>query len=493
MDIREQIDAGLLDALPIPVAVFDRAARLVAFSPAYAAFSGLAPDFLSHRPSWSDLIARLHAGHRIPEVANLAAWRDEERHRLAGLTGAVEERQYLPDGTTYKRTASPLKSNSMAGGGFMLAYEDMTPRIAAERAANEAALVQRQTLDHLTEALAVFGADGRLKLANAAFQALWNWKGDRLADFLAASAGEWTIPQLLGRHAGSMRIVRDGILLDAHHLPLPDGAVLLRYTDVTVEARLQDALRARAETTEAANRMKSEFVVTLAHEARVPLTTINGFAEMLAGGYAGALTGRQADYANGIAATGQQLARLIDDILDLAGIEAGMTHLEPSSFDLHTALAGLIAAISNRARAQRLTLVFDCPPAIGRINGDERRIRQAVLHLLNNAVLYTPAGGTVTLSAKRARTHIEISVDDTGIGIARDDLPRVGQAFVRGAGAEAHGPGAGLGLALVRRFIEMHGGSVQISSQRNRGTTVTIHLPAILAPILTVEKPDEGR
>jgi signal transduction histidine kinase len=239
--------------------------------------------------------------------------------------------------------------------------------------------------------------------------------------------------------------------------------------------------------------MKSEFVVTLAHEARVPLTTINGFAEMLAGGYAGALTGRQADYANGIAATGRQLARLIDDVLDLAGIEAGMTHLEPSSFDLHTALAGLIAALSSRVRAQRLTLVFDCPPAIGRIDGDERRIRQAVLHLLNNAVLYTPAGGTVTLSAKRTRTHIEISVDDTGIGIARDDLPCIGQAFVRGTGAEAHGPGAGLGLALVRRFIEMHGGSVEISSQRNRGTTVTIHFPAILAPILTVEKPDEGR
>jgi signal transduction histidine kinase len=483
VDIREQIDAGLLDALPIPVAVFDRAARLIAFSPAYAAFSGLASDFLNLHPSWSELIARLHAGHRIPEVANLAAWRDEERHRLAGLTRAIEERQYLPDGTTYKRTASPLKDN-----GFVLVYEDMTPRIAAERAANEAALVQRQTIDHLADALAVFGPDGRLKLANVAFRARWRWEGSRLVDFLAATNSEWTVPRLLGRHAGSMRIERDGILLDAHHLPLPDGAVLLRYADVTAEARLQDALRARAETTEAADRMKSEFVATLAHEARVPLTTITGFAEMLAGGYAGALTGRQADYANGIAATAQQLARLIDDILDLASIDAGMTHLELSSFDLHTALAGLIAAVSDRARTRRLTLAFDCPPAIGRIDGDERRIRQAVLHLLNNAILYTPAGGTITLAAKRTRGDIQIAVGDTGIGIARDDLPRIREPFVRGAGADTYGPGAGLGLALVRRFAEMHGGTMDIASGRNRGTTVTIRLP-----ILAVEKVDEGR
>lgn len=488
MDIREQIDAGLLNALPIPVCVFDRAARLTAFSPAYAAFTGLAADFLSARPSWSDLIARLHANHRLPEVANLAAWRDEERHRLAALTRVAEDRQYLPDGSAYKRTASPLN-----GGGFVLAYEDMTPRIAAERAVNEAALVQRQTLDHLADALAVFGADGRLKLANAAFRALWAWQGYKLGDFLAASQSDWTVPQLLARRAGSARIEHGEALFDAHHLPLPDGAVLLRYADVTIEVRLQDALRARAETTEAADRMKSEFVATVAHEARVPLTTIAGFAEMLAGGYAGALTGRQADYANGIAATSQQLARLLDDILDLAGIEAGMTQLDPSSFDLHAALAGLVTAIADRARSRRLTLAFDCPPGIGAIEGDERRIRQAVLHLLNNAILYTPAGGTITLAAKRARAGVEIAVDDTGIGIARDELGHVQDAFVRGDGADAHGPGAGLGLTLVRRFIEMHGGDVQISSQRHRGTTVTIRLPKTMAPILAVEKPDADR
>lgn len=487
MDIREQIGAGvrggLLAALPIPLAVFDRSARLVGFSPAYAALSGLETIYLASRPSWSDLIARLHADRRLPEVANLPVWRDEERHRLASLVRTVEERQYLPDGTVLKRTASPLPS-----GGFILAYEDLTPRLIAERAANEAAQIQRQTLDHLDDALAVFGADGRLKFANRAFKQLWSWDGDRIGDFLTVSNSAWTVAQLLSRIPGTAHVERHGTVLAAYHLPLPDGAVLLHYADVTPAKRLEEALRAQAETATAADRMKSEFVAILAHEARVPLTTIAGFAEMLAGGYAGPLAGRQADYADNIVTTAHQLARLIDDVLDLACIDAGMIQLDATSLDLHTALAGLVTNLAEQVRAKRLTLAFDCSPSIGRIDGDERRLRQAVLHLLNNAIAYTPAGGTVTLSAKRRRDAIEIVVDDTGMGIVRNELAHVTKPFVRGSGADVSGPGAGLGLTLVRRFVALHGGDLQLISQRNRGTTATIRLP--VSTSFSVEKSD---
>ncbi len=473
MDTLHNLDASILAALPTAACIFGASARLIGFNEPYAALFDLDPAFLSARPSWSDLVARLHAQQRLPEVVDLAAWRDHERHRLASLTRAVEERQYLPDGRTLKRTAAPLP-----GGGFLLAFEDMTPRIAAERSVNQAAQVQRQTLDHLGDALAVFGPDGKLKLANMAFNQLWAWPGERLGEFLEASGSDWTVAQLLGRTAGHSRLVREnGTIFDAHHLPLPDGAVLLRYVDVTVAMQLAGALRAHAETTVAADRMKSEFVATLAHQARVPLTNIAGFAEMLAGGYAGELTRRQNDYAQAIATSTHQLARMIDDILDLASIDAGMVSLESRPFDLHTALASLVSAVAERARAERLTLVFDCPPAIGQIHGDERRIRQTVLHLLNNAISYCGAGGTVTLAAKRTRSHIEISIDDTGAGIVRSDLARVQEPFARGTDADVHGPGAGLGLALVRRFVELHGGELQLTSQRNRGTTATILLP----------------
>jgi signal transduction histidine kinase len=134
-----------------------------------------------------------------------------------------------------------------------------------------------------------------------------------------------------------------------------------------------------------------------------------------------------------------------------------------------------------------LTVKFDCAPAIGAMEGDRRRIRQAMLHLLNNALQYTPAGGTITLAATRTKAAVEISVDDTGIGIARHELTHVQQPFARGMDADAYGPGAGLGLTLVRQIAKLHGGDVAISSLRHRGTTVTLRIP--LAAAFSMEKP----
>ena len=239
----------------------------------------------------------------------------------------------------------------------MLAFEDLSPRLAAERAANEAALVQRQTLDHLGDALAVFGADGRLAFANAAFSRMWRWDGQRLGDFLDISATPWSVARVLARDGETVRLARpDGTVLEAQHVPLPDGAALIRFTDVTAGARLGEALRERAEAMASASRMKSEFVATLAHEARQPLGAITGFAQLLAGGHVGELSRRQREYADSISASAQQLSRMVDDILDLASIEAGMSPLERRPFDVHAVLASLVAAVGERARGGRIAL-----------------------------------------------------------------------------------------------------------------------------------------
>lgn len=467
-------DLRLLAAVPVPLAVFDRTGRLMGCTLAYATLTGLDPDWLQRRPSWGELVGRLRAQRQLPEVADPAAWRDAERRRLTGLTQSVEETLHLPDGRTLKRTATPLGE-----GGFILAYEDITERLEAARAANEATLVQRQTLDHLDDALAVFGSDGRLRFANAAFQVRFD-DAPRLGDFLAAVALPWSVARALSRTIEHHRLtLPDGTLLDAHHVPLPDGATLLRFVDVTAGARLEDALRSAADASAEANRMKSEFVAILAEQAGQPLAAIQASAELLAGGHVGELTRRQGETAQSIAAAARRLNRLVSDVLDLAAIEAGIAPLAPAPFDLHDALATLTAAIAERARSARVKLAFDCPPAIGLYDGDQRRIRQAVLHLLSNAIAYTPAGGVVSLSAKRTSTGIDITVADTGVGIARADLPRVQEPFVRGTDAQADG--AGLGLTLVRRFVELHGGCVSVSSIRNRGTTVVLHLP-VAAP-----------
>ena len=470
MSTLDQIDLALLDALPNAVAAFDGEARLIGANQAYAVLMGLEPRYIASRPGWNDLTTRLRERRRLPEVTDPAAWRDSERRRLTQLDGLVEDRHYLTDGRTLRCSAAPLPR-----GGFVLSYEDLTPRLAAERALNEAAWAQHQTLDQLADALAVFGGDGQLKFANAAFDTLWEWHGSRLPDFLNHSRTPWLPSRVLSRETGEARMtLPDGRVLEAAHLPLPAEAALLRYTDVTHALRLAEAERARNEALGAADRMKSEFIAILAGEVRTPLTSVLGFAELLAGSHAGPLARRQQDYAEAIVKAGRGLARLIDDVLDLAQIDAGFAALERAPFDLHEALSRLTLALAERARAAKIALGFDCPPDIGMLDGDARRIRQAVLHLLNNALAHTGTGGRVTLTVRHKEGWVEIEVADTGSGIARSEIEHMQEPFARGEGAE----GAGLGLTVVRRFAEMHGGDVKISSARHRGVKALLRLPA---------------
>jgi signal transduction histidine kinase len=466
----DQIDLALLDALPNAVAVFDGEARLAGANQAYGTLMGLETRYIAGRPGWSDLTTRLRERRRLPEVPDPAVWRETERRRLVQLGGPVEDRLYLPDGRTLRCSAAPLPR-----GGFVLSYEDLTPRLDVERALNEAAWAQHQTLDQLADALAVFGGDGQLKFANAAFDTLWEWDGSRLADFLTHSRAPWPAARVLSRDAGEARMaLPDGRVLEAAHLPLPAEATLLRYTDVTHALRLAEAERARNDALAAADRMKSGFIATLAGEVRTPLTSVLGFAELLAGSHAGPLNRRQQDYAEAIVKAGRGLARLIDGVLDLAQIDAGFAALERAPFDIHDALTRLTLTVAERARAAKIALIFYCAPDIGVMDGDARRIRQAVLHLLNNALAHSGAGGRITLAARRKDGWIEIEVADTGSGIARTKIAQMLDPFVRGEGAE----GAGLGLSVVRRFVDMHGGDVKISSARHRGVKALLRLPA---------------
>lgn len=478
-------DDALIEALPIAVAVFGEDGRLHLSNKAYRSLFRLDPAWLDGHPSHSDILNRLREARRWPEINDFKSYRTSEAARLKGLEKPESDQLYLPDGTVLRRIAAPLKD------GFMLSFEDLSPRLEAERARNESTAVQRQTLDHIGVAIAVYGADGRQRLCNTAFQALWNLPDDEpaLGNFLDASraylaAGDdWPVKRgqlttrLLGRQAGLSRLTRnDGLVLDGAHIPLPDGAALLSYTDVTDGAGLEDALRGRAAAMQDANRMKSDFLATLSHQVRNPLTAITGFAEMLVGGYVGALNKRQAEYAAGIASQSDALAAMFDAVLDLAGMEAGLeSDMECETIDLHAALAEAFAMIRERARAKKITLNFDCSPDIGWLEADAKKLRHSISHLLGNALSHTAGGGQVSLAASQKQGWFEISVADTGAGMKRRDIARMRQPFERG---EATEPGAGLGLTLVDAFVRLQGGEMKITSAPSRGTRVTCRLPA---------------
>jgi signal transduction histidine kinase len=210
------------------------------------------------------------------------------------------------------------------------------------------------------------------------------------------------------------------------------------------------------------------------------LNAIIGFAEILANQYFGELNPRQLDYSRGILDSSHRLMSLINDILDLATIEAGYMTLETQEIDIHAMMSGVLALSRERARNKNLALNFDCPTDIGTLTGDERRLRQALFNLISNAINFTPGGGSVTLAARRTDGEIALAVIDTGVGVPQEDQARIFEKFERGSPL-ARQSGPGLGLSLVKSFIELHGGRVVLTSTPGTGTTVTCYLSAAAA------------
>jgi signal transduction histidine kinase len=352
--------------------------------------------------------------------------------------------------------------------------------------------VRRATLDHLFEGIAVYGSDGRLKLHNPAYLALWELSEDDVAgephigEILEKTraqldnSGDWdarkgrTISKITAQAPASGPVYRtDGSTLQEATVPLPDGNVLVTYLDVTDTARYERVLRERNEALETAGRLKSEFVANVSHELRTPLNAVIGFAEILTNQYFGDLNPRQLDYSRGILQSSQQLLELINDILDLATIEAGYMMLETGRIEVFAMLQAVLSLTRDRARSRDLELDLRCPPEIGVIEGDERRLKQALFNLISNAIKFTPPGGAIRLEAARDKDALSLTVADTGIGIPPADQARVFEKFERGVRQS----GAGLGLSLVKSLIELHGGTVVIESASGQGTRITCRLP----------------
>ncbi len=486
--------AQVLESIHAAVAIFGADKRLKFFNAGFAALWGLDEEWLAREPSFDEIMEQLRERRRLPEVADFRAYK---RERLALFTSLIEPQQelmHLPDDRTIRLSISPHPF-----GGLLFVYEDVTDRLAIERLYNMLSAVQRATLDHLFEGIAVFGSDGRLKLHNPAYRALWGLSEqdvagephiseivEKMRPYFAEN-GDWSAVAegIVGKvttHTLSSGPLyrRDGSVLQLVTVPLPDGNVLLTYLDVTDTARVEHALRERNEALETAARLKSEFLANVSYELRTPLNAVIGFAEILTHQYFGTLNPRQLDYARSILESANQLMVLIDDIIDLATIEAGYMVLESETVDIEKMLQSVLMLARERARNREIELRLKCPPDIGSAEADERRLKQALFNLITNAIRFTLPNGTITVEAAREGQDLLLSVADTGIGIPPAAQARVFGKFER---ASPHS-GAGLGLSLVKSLIELHGGTVSLDSEPGRGTRVTCRIPASRGSVL---------
>ena len=479
--------AEVLEGIGAAVAIYGADQRLKFFNTAFATLWGLEPEWLGAEPSFGDVLERLRERRRIPEHADFRAFKRERLQLFTSLIHRQQELMHLPDDRTLLVSISPHPF-----GGLTFIYENVSDRLALERSCNTLTQVRRATLDNLFEAVAVYGSDGRLKLHNPAYLKMWGLSHDDVAGephitevvdkmrVFLDDGGDWAamkrgIVAEVTAHAAASNLLHrsDGSMLQMATVPLPDGNVLLTYLDVSDTARVERALRERNEALETAGRLKGEFIANVSHDLRTPLNAVIGFAEILSNQYFGTLNPRQLDHSHSILESARLLLRLINDILDLATIEAGYMALETCTIDVSEMLECVLTLTRERARSRDLELDLRCPREIGVIEGDERRLKQALFNLISNAVKFTPPGGAIRLEAARREDALLLTVADTGIGIPPADQARVFEKFERGVRQS----GAGIGLSLVKSLIELHGGTVVIESASEEGTRITCRLP----------------
>ena len=493
-------NAEVLEAIRASVTIYGPDKKLIFFNSAFASMWGLAEDWLAAQPSFEDVLERLRQGRCLPETADFREFKCEQLRLFTSVIRPQQDLLHLPDGRTLLLSISPHPF-----GGLTFVYEDVSDRLALERSCNTSNKVRRATLDHLFEAIAVYGSDGRLKLHNPAYLALWELSQDDVAGephigeiiektrALLDDGGDWSarkersISKVITHALASGLVHRaDGSILQEATAPLPDGDVLLTYLDVTDTVRYERVLRERNEALETAGRLKSEFIANASHEVRTPLNAVIGFADILTNQYFGDLNPRQLEYSRGILQSSEKLLGLINDNFDLAMIEAGHLVLERRRFEVMKMLQTVLSLNRARASARQLEIELCCPPNIGTIEADERRLKQALFNLVSNAIKFTPPGGSIRLAAERCDGELLLTVADTELG-----TPLPGQAQMPiDLGTGTPRLGAGLGLSLVKSLFELHGGTVAIDVAAGRGTTIICRLPAAPSDFAGVAAPD---
>jgi signal transduction histidine kinase len=477
-----------LDQLPTAVAIFAANQRLTFYNAAYRALWGFPPEFLDQQPTDSAVLDRLRAARKLPEQADFRSWK-AQLHAAYRALESHEHQWHLPDGRTLRVITTPSPE-----GGVTYLFDDVTERLDLERRFDAMIRVQRETLDNLSEGVAVFGSDGRLRLYNPVFARMWHLAPSALAERphieaviaacrpLHGDEATWqalrgAVTGLEQREGMARRIERrDGSVVDCATVPLPDGATLVTFHDVTDTVNVERALRERNDALEAADNLKSDFVHHVSYELRSPLTNIIGFAQLLNEPATGALTDKQREYLGYITASSAALLAIINDILDLATIDAGAMTLNLAPVDIRATMEAAAEGVRDRLAEQDLKLDIRATAGIGSFTGDERRIRQILYNLLSNAIGFSPKGETITLAADRRSDAVRFSVTDRGSGIPAEIMDRVFDRFETHTSGSRH-RGTGLGLSIVRSFVELHGGTVTIDSAVGRGTTVTCVFP----------------
>ncbi|KAA6205425.1 MAG: PAS domain-containing protein [Candidatus Tokpelaia sp.] len=555
--------AETFDRLSTSVAIFDPAQKLEFFNSAFAALWPLENRFLESRPSHTLLLDRLREKGILNERPDWRQWKED----LFEAYRSLNPQHYiwnLPDGRTLRVVANPHPQ-----GGVTWLFDDLTEKLALQARYNTLIRMQGEVLDNLSEGVAVFGSDGRLRLANPAFAGLWHLPANlaiegthiekiksfcrqqqearsaeratgtrgqeagRGADRRAcgttgaerekagsaegeqgntaksainaakmpeqeqatANSGEDNtsnaVWQKLALYVTGFADKRDFVqgrtevhyadtagrrIFDYMSVPLPQGQTMLTFVDVTDSVNIARALHERNNALESADKLRNDFVQHVSYELRTPLTNIMGFTDLLLSSAFGGLTRQQSDYLQHIAGQSVLLFNLVNDILDLATVDAGIMELNIGAVSVAKVMDYAAERVKAGLEAKNIILDKYIAAGLTQFEADEARLRQIFVNLLDNAVQAAPENSHICFTAEKYKNYIAFSVTDEGPGIPPERLETIFKRFTSYA-YEGRKTGIGLGLSIVKSFVELHQGHVQAENGKDKGTRLICRFP----------------
>ncbi|WP_338465696.1 PAS-domain containing protein [Novosphingobium sp. ZN18A2] len=480
----------MLDTLSAGIAQFDDKRNLVFANQPFLRVFSIAPAWIADAPPFDRVLDRMRDGGRLPEVRDFPEWR-RERQGWFLATEPKEEAWHLKDGTHLRVVGQP-----MPDGGLLMIFEDRTEQLQLSSARDTLLRTRTATFDNLFESLAVFAPDGKLQIWNRRFAADWGLEDSfldthpradilltRISKTLVRPAQVGAIGQViraatLERKSRRGRVaLSDGRFLELAGVPLPDGNGLLTVLDITDSQKAEAALRERNEALLEADAVKTRFIANMSYEFRTPLTSIGGFAELLQSGMAGDLSDQAKEYVAAILSSVERLGGQIENVLDLSQSEAGTLPLAQDPVDLFRLLTEVVREREGRLADAGITLDLRGDKSVGSVTGDARKLKRAFGQLIDNSIDATMKGGRILVEASRRKAGVRVVVSDNGKGMEPAVLVRALEGLKVSADGRTVERRQGLGLPLVRQFVEAHGGKLELLSEPGEGTSAIVTLP----------------
>ena len=507
MELRQTIDSQseTLDQLTTAVARFDEKTRLTYYNAAFQRLFDLTNAYLETEPDHLSLLDKLRTDGILPTERLVRSEMQETDLAAYRATEPTHTLWHLSDARTLRVIATPQPR-----GGATWIFEDITEKLELESQIKATVQLQRETIDYLSEAVAVFASDGRLRLSNPSFADLFGFDDDMLAarprvhalsDLAtvtvskrvfkaeeAEPAGDEIDQWTLFAHAvtdfdeggrsnevGEL-MLSTGQTISYAIVPLPNAQTMLTFSDISDAREAERMLIEKNDALEQANQIKNDFVKHVNYELRSPLTNIIGFSALLNSPETGPLNERQSEYLGYIGVSTSTLLTIVNDILDLATVDAGIMALDLSDVDIAGTVEHAVEGMRERFEEAKIAIDVDLSHAGETFRADGHRLTQILFNLLSNAANFAPTGTAVELKAQRSASHISFAVTDRGHGIAADKVDRIFERFEADPSGARHS-GAGLGLSIVKSFVELHHGTIHIDSTPGVATTVICTFP----------------